>query len=112
MAEVRKKQTIKKYNVDKELEDVQKNNKTKKKNTEKKVTKTNQVKKESTKKKSLWTRFRIFCHGVKSEFQKVFWPTKKDMIKYSITTILFIIFLSVFFYLIDVVFALFLKLFG
>ncbi|MBQ6497663.1 MAG: preprotein translocase subunit SecE [Bacilli bacterium] len=54
----------------------------------------------------------IFCHGVKSEFKKVFWPTKSDMIKYSITTILFIIFLSLFFYLIDVVFALIQTLFG
>lgn len=112
MAEVRKKQTVKKYNVDKELENVQKNNKVKKTNAEKNGSKPKQTNKETAKKKSLWTRFRIFCHGVKSEFQKVFWPTKKDMVKYSITTILFIIFLSIFFYLIDVVFALFLKLFG
>ncbi|MBR2678959.1 MAG: preprotein translocase subunit SecE [Bacilli bacterium] len=54
----------------------------------------------------------IFCHGVKSEFKKVFWPSKENMVKYSITTILFIIFLSIFFYAIDVIFALILKLFG
>lgn len=112
MAEVRKRQTVKKYNVDKELENVKKNNKAKKKNAENSGSKPKQTNKENSKKKSLWARFRIFCHGVKSEFQKVFWPTKKDMVKYSITTILFIIFLSIFFYLIDVVFALFLKLFG
>lgn len=110
MAEVRKKQTVKKYNVDKMLEKEEK--KTTKKNETKKENKQKANKKETPKKKSLWTRFMIFCHGVKSEFNKVFWPTKKDMIKYSITTILFIIFLSLFFYLIDVIFALIQTLIG
>lgn len=110
MAEVRKKQTVKKYNVDKMLED---NNKKNSKNSKSnKNTKTTSTKKENQSNNSLWTRFMIFCHGVKSEFKKVFWPTKSDMIKYSITTILFIIFLSLFFYLIDVVFALIQTLFG
>ncbi len=108
MAEVRKKQTVKKYNVDKMLDDNKKKDNKKKKNTKTTTT----PKKETQSNKSLWTRFRIFCHGVKSEFDKVFWPTKENMIKYSITTILFIIFLSVFFYLIDVVFALIQTLFG
>ena len=109
MAEVRKKQTVKKYNVDKMLDD----NKKRDNNKKKKSTKTTITpKKETQNKKSLWTRFRIFCHGVKSEFDKVFWPTKENMVKYSITTILFIIFLSVFFYLIDVIFALIQTLFG
>ena len=111
MAEVRKKQTTKKYNVEKMLEEEKAKNK--KKNNSKKVEKeVSKAKKDFTKKKSLWTRFMIFCHGVKSEFNKVFWPTKENMVKYSITTILFVIFLAVFFYLIDVIFALFLKLFG
>ena len=39
-------------------------------------------KKDKKEKKSLWTRFRIFCHGVKSETLSVHWPNKKDMIKY------------------------------
>ena len=71
------------------------------------------VKNESSKKninksekKSLWTKFRIFCHGVKSETLSVHWPNKKDMIKYSVATIFFIVFCAVFFYAIDVLFAL------
>jgi preprotein translocase subunit SecE len=111
MAEVRKKEKVEKYNVEKELAKSKKKDSQAKKTTKKEV-KPSTTKKESSKKKSLWTRFMIFCHGVKSEFNKVFWPTKENMVKYSITTILFVIFLAVFFYLIDVIFALFLKLFG
>ena len=59
-----------------------------------------------TEKKSLWTRFRIFCHGVKSEAVSVHWPSKKEMVKYSIATICFIIFCALFFYAIDIIFAL------
>ena len=59
-----------------------------------------------TEKKSLWTRFRIFCHGVKSEATSVHWPSKKEMVKYSIATICFIIFCALFFYAIDIIFAL------
>ena len=53
-----------------------------------------------------------FCHGVKSEFKKVHWTNKKDMVKYSIATIITIIFCSLFFYLIDVLFALVQSLIG
>ena len=72
---------------------------------EKKEKKTNKKKTKKTEKKSLWTRFMIFCHGVKSETQKVHWPNKKDMIKYSIATILFVLFCGIFFYAIDIIFA-------
>lgn len=61
---------------------------TKEKNTSKTVSK---VKKES------WWK------GVKSEFKKVKWPTKKELIKYSIATIAFVIFFALFFYLIELV---------
>ena len=75
-----------------------------------KVKETKKVKKEVSKKKeekkSLWVRFRIFCHGVKSETLSVHWPNKKDMIRYSIATIFFIIFCAAFFYAIDIIFAL------
>ena len=70
-----------------------------------------QAKKKETK-KSLWVRFRIFCHGVKSETKKVHWPTKKDMIKYSVATIVFIIFCSLFFFAIDVIFEFLKSLFN
>ena len=68
---------------------------------------TNSKSKESQKeaKKSLWVRFRIFCHGVKSEFLKVHWTTKEDLVRYSIATIFFIVFCALFFYLINLIFA-------
>jgi preprotein translocase SecE subunit len=69
-------------------------------------------KKDKKEKKSLWTRFRIFCHGVKSETLSVHWPNKKDMIKYSIATIVFIVFCSLFFYAVEIIFALIQALFN
>ena len=104
MAEVRKKEKIEKYNIDditikkKKKEEIKKEEKAKKS--------TNKKKKNKEEKKSLWVRFRIFCHGVKSEFLKVHWPGKKDMIRYSIATIFFVVFCALFFYLINVIFAL------
>lgn len=63
-------------------------------------------------KKNLWEKFMTFCHGVGSEFRKVRWTSKKDMVKYSIATIVFIVFCSVFFYGIDTIFALIQSLFS
>ncbi len=51
-------------------------------------------KKAPVKKESWW-------HGVKSEFKKVRWPNKKEMLKYSIATISFIIFFGLFFFAIE-----------
>ena len=106
MAEVRKRESVKEYKIDKKTN---KKNVSKQKNIKKEV-KAKKVDKTSEK-KSLWVRFRIFCHGVKSEFLKVHWPGKKDMIKYSISTIVFVVFCSLFFYLINVIFALIQSLF-
>lgn len=97
MAEVRKKVTKDQYNT----ESIKTGNYKK----EKKAVKNEKVKKESEKKDNIWIRFKIFCHGVKSEFDKVHWPSKQDMIKYSIATVVFILFCSLFFYLIEVIFA-------
>ena len=46
-----------------------------------------------------------FAHGVQTETKRIHWPTKKEMIKYSVATIAFIIFFAVFFFIIDVIFA-------
>ena len=42
---------------------------------------------------------------LKSEFNKIKWPTKKEMIKYSIATIVFIIFFALFFFAINLIMA-------
>ena len=106
MAEVRKKILEDKYNTSKiKRSEVKKSSTSAKKNDVSKDKKTE-------KKENLWVRFKIFCNGVKSEFEKVHWPTKANMIKYSIATVVFIIVCSGFFYLIDIIFALIQTLFN
>lgn len=63
------------------------------------------AKKKEEKKEGLWTRIVLFFKGVKSEWKRVKWPTKKEMIKYSVATIVLIVGCSVFFYVIDVLLA-------
>ena len=77
------------------------------KKNEKKVSKkdTKKVKKEKVKKE-------MFLTGVKKEMGKVRWPLKKEMIKYSIATLSFIIFFGLFFTLGDLIIAGFKMLVG
>ena len=110
MAEVRKKEKVEKYNIDEiSKKSIKKNKKEEPKKESKKVVK--KANKVSQEKKSLWVKFRIFCHGVKSEFLKVHWPSKKDMVRYSIATIFFIVFCAVFFWGISEIFTLVQELF-
>ena len=104
MAEVKKKKEIENYKIDETQ--FHKEEKKSKQKKEKKEERKQSTVKNTSEKKSLWVRFRIFCHGVKTEAKRVHWPTKKDMVKYSIATVLFIVFCSVFFYIIDILFAL------
>lgn len=106
MAEVRKKVIEDKYNTKSIEKFLQKEEK------KKKVKKTNNKKEVKKEKKNLFEKFMVFCHGVKSEFKKVHWTNKKDMIKYSISTVIFIVFCSLFFYLVDFIFALVQSLFN
>ncbi len=46
-----------------------------------------------------------FFKQVRSEMKKVKWPTRKEMVKYSITTLGMVILFTGFFYVIDIVFA-------
>ena len=77
--------------MEKVSKEVDKKEKKNKKDNKKKEEKKTEVKKES------------WWHGVKSEFKKVRWPSKKEMIKYSIATIVFIIFFAVFFWIIELI---------
>ena len=110
MAEVRKKEKIEKYNIDEIA--VKKNKKEEPKKIQKKDKKKNNKKKVKEEKKSLWVRFRVFCHGVKSEFSTIHWTSQQEMVRYSIASIFFIIFCALFFYLINVIFALVQTLFN
>ena len=71
---------------------------------EKKVT----VKKEkdTKKKKGLFRGIKSYFKGVKKEIGRIRWTSGKDLLKYSIATIMFVLFFGVYFYLIDLVVAL------
>ena len=43
---------------------------------------------------------------IKKEMQKVHFPSRKDMVKYSIATIVFVVFFAIYFYAIELVMAL------
>ncbi len=94
--------------VDEELAKIKKEEKTQKKvdskNSKKKPQKKSLKSKKTNKKKH--SKVVTFFKEVKSEMSKVKWPSKKDMVKYSIATIIFIVFFAVFFYLIDLIIAL------
>lgn len=76
-----------------------------KKSSKKEEVKTKKVTKKSTKEKKTKKKSGFF-HEVRKEVSKVKWPSKKDMVKYSLATIVFIIFFAVFFYLIELILAL------
>ena len=50
-------------------------------------------------------KIKKFLSEVKKELGKVKWPNRKDMVKYSIATIVFVLFFAGFFYLIDLAVA-------
>lgn len=78
------------------------------KNETKKKEKTKETKKDNKKKvaKKTVANKPGFMKEVRNEVKKVKWPSKKDMIKYSIATIVFVVFFGLFFYLIDLILAL------
>lgn len=53
-----------------------------------------------------------FFKGVKKEIARVRWPNKKEMAKYSVATIIFILFFSLFFYAFDAIVAVLIKVFS
>ena len=57
------------------------------------------------KKGEFMKKIKKFLSEVKKELGKVKWPSRKDMVKYSIATICFVIFFAGFFYLIDLAVA-------
>jgi len=101
------KDTRKTIDVDSELTKIKGNKKdtkktAKKEDEKKKTTKSSKTNKKTKKGLGIVTFFK----EVKNEVSKVKWPTKKDMFKYSLATIIFVIFFALFFYLIDLIIAL------
>lgn len=46
-----------------------------------------------------------YFKGVKKETSRIKWTSKKDLLKYSVASIAFVIFFGVFFYVIDLLVA-------
>ena len=46
-----------------------------------------------------------YFKGVRKEISRIKWTSKKDLLKYATSTIVFMIFFGVFFYLIDLLVA-------
>lgn len=96
------KDTRQTIDVDTELDNIKREDKKRKESKlEKNKKKDKRVKKETNTKKH-----HGFMKEVRNEVAKVKWPSKKDMVKYSIATIAFVIFFALFFYFIDVILAL------
>ena len=86
---------IKKSNEKKQTKDVKKGNKKSEKKNDKKGKKAEAKPKKTG-----------FFKEVRNEMKKVKWPSKKDMLKYSVATIVFVVFFALFFYAIDLILAL------
>ena len=79
--------------------------KTKKEAIKKEAIKKQKTKKETTKKSSPKKEQKHFFKDVKSELKKVRWPLKKEMITYSIATLVFMAILGLFFIATDLIIA-------
>ena len=96
---VKEKKAVKKETVKKEVVETA---------TEKKKVEKKKVEKKSTKKvesKNKEKKTNVNKTTLKSEFNKIKWPTKKEMVKYSVATILFIVFFALFFEIIQLIMA-------
>lgn len=63
-----------------------------------------EVKNKATK-KNIWDKIVGYFKGVKKEIKRIRWTSIKELVKYSIATIVFILFFTLYFYGIDVVVA-------
>ena len=73
---------------------------------ERKKVEPKKVQKKTVKKeKKVSTPKKSFIKEVKDELKKVKWPSKEDMLKYSIATLAFIVIFGLYFYGLDALFA-------
>lgn len=93
--------------MDEELDKIQEvTEKGKKEKTKKEEPKKKQSNKKKEKKTKKHSKIGTFIKEVREEVSKIKWPSKKDMVKYSVATIIFVIFFALFFYVIDLIIAL------
>lgn len=84
---------------------VKKVEKTTEKKTEKKnkhyIAEKKTVKAKKEKKENIFKRIAKYFKGVGKELKRIRWTDKKDLFKYSICTLVFVLFFGVYFYAID-----------
>lgn len=56
--------------------------------------------------KKIFKSITKYFKGVKKEIGRIRWTTPKDLLKYSLTTVSFMLFLGVYFYIIDLLISL------
>ncbi len=100
------KKTKKKTDVEKKVMKQEETKKEQKKVSKKKENKKVDKKDNKVKKVGIFKRISNWFKSVVKEVSKVRWTSKKEMIKYSIATIVFIIFFALFFYAIELLMAL------
>ena len=88
------------------VKETKKTTSTKKVESKKTVSKKDKNTKKVEKKVGLFKRIKNWFKSVIKEVSKVKWPSKKEMIKYSIATIVFVVFFGLFFYAIELLMAL------
>jgi len=90
----------KKVTVEKEIK------KGKKTEEKSKNTKKETKKPEKKNKKNIFSKIMGYFKGVKKEISRIRWTKGKEMVKYSIAAVSFILFFCVYFYVIDMLVAL------
>ena len=56
--------------------------------------------------KNIFKSIKKYFKGVKKETERIRWTSSKDLLKYSITTVSFMLFLGAYFYVIDLLVSL------
>ena len=82
-----------------ESENNKDNNKGKKR--EKYIAEKATVKKEKTKSSNIFTMISKYFRGVGTEIKRIRWTSGKELIKYSIASVAFVLFFGIYFYAID-----------
>lgn len=72
---------------------------------EEKTLKAVKEKKGNTKKEKNKSTKKSYVQEIKAELKKVKWPTKQEMLKYSIAVLAFIVIFGLYFYGLDALFA-------
>lgn len=72
----------------------------------KKIEKKDTKKVEKENKKNIFSRILGYFKGVKKEISRIRWTKGKELVKYSVAAVSFILFFCVYFYIIDMLVAL------